>query len=88
MAIPVPRTSVSCFSLRSEQLAALEADGAAHLRGPGQKAHGCQRGDGLARTRLSDDAQHLAGGQSEVDPPHRVHDAVLCPEVDLEMFDL
>src|SRR5207244_11477384 len=44
--------------------------------------------DAFARTGLADYAEHLATGELEAHPVHRMHDPVLGRELDLEVLDL
>ena len=84
MAMPVPRTLVSCFSFRASSSVPSKRMEPRTLAPFGQQAHGGQRGDRLARARFADDAEDLAGREGQVHAAHGVDHAVLGGEVDLE----
>ncbi len=69
----------------AEQLLAVQRDRAGDLGVRRQQAHDRQRGDRLPRAGLADDAEHLAGGQIEVDAADRLDDAVLGRELDVQV---
>ena len=74
--------------LQAEELTAFEADGAPDLGARGEESHAGQRGHGLARARLADDAEHLTGLERQVHPAHGVHHTFLGREVDLQTLNL
>ncbi len=71
------------------QVLALEAHDAGDDAARGiDKADDREARDGLAAARLSDQTQHLARGDLQAHPVHRLDDAALGEEVRSEVFDL
>ena len=69
----------------ADELAAAELDRAAHVRVLRQQAHQRHRRRRLARTRLADDRQHLAGVEVERGADHGRVPRAVDPEVDVEV---
>ena len=90
IAISPPRSARSSFFgilTRSLPLVQRLAGRDAAGRHGNQPEHGEHR-DALARSRLADDAEHLAGMEVVADPGDRLDDPVLGAELDRQVTDL
>ena len=71
-----------------QQLGAVEAHRPGDLGGLVEQSHDSRGGDGLARTGLADQGQHLTAGDGQVDSAHGVDAPVLRGEGDVQVGDL
>ena len=75
--------------VRVGQFLAVQPDLAGDPRlGAAVQAHDAQAGHALARARLADDAERAAAVHAERDAVHRLDQAVVGREVDVQVFDL
>ena len=88
IAIFAPRIVCRSFGLAPDQLLAAELRRARDRRGARQQPERREHRHRLARTRLADDAEHLARGDVEIDAPHRVDRTVLGLERHVQIADL
>ena len=74
--------------VEAEKVDAVVGDGAGHVGALGQEADHRERHHGLARARLSDDAEHFASTDVERHVAHGAHRAGFAGEGDRKIADL
>src|SRR5438876_107417 len=84
IAAPVLKLTVR----QSQQLPAPESAGAGDPSRPREQPENRERSDRLPRSGLTDDGEHLAGCQLEVDAAHGMHEAFLGRQAHVETADL
>ena len=71
-----------------QQILAAVSNGPTHLSRRGKELHNGPRDEGLARSGLSDQTDHLTPVDCQVDPVERVNLALVCTECCVQVLDL